>query len=101
SGLPPQKIDLEFVDWLTRHSVPYVLVFTKIDQGRPEEVQANIAALKACISSWFTQMPDVFECSSAKKQGRSELLGVISATLDAGPVEPTPAPPTPPLPLEA
>src|SRR4051812_30296748 len=27
SGLAPQKIDLDFIDWLTRHGVPYVLVF--------------------------------------------------------------------------
>src|SRR5688572_13502374 len=31
SSLPPQKIDLEFVEWLTGNSVPYVLVFTKTD----------------------------------------------------------------------
>src|SRR3954463_3411136 len=37
SGLAPQKIDLEFVQWLTDHTVPYVLVFTKTDQGTPEE----------------------------------------------------------------
>src|SRR5258707_15623277 len=29
SGLTPQKIDLEFVEWMVRHAVPFVLVFTK------------------------------------------------------------------------
>ena len=29
SGLPPQEIDVEFVAWLTRNAVPFVLVFTK------------------------------------------------------------------------
>ena len=28
SGLAPQKIDLEFVEWLVHHAVPFVLVFT-------------------------------------------------------------------------
>jgi len=32
SGLAPQKIDLEFVEWLVRHAVPFVLVFTKTDK---------------------------------------------------------------------
>src|SRR5689334_9208173 len=44
SGLSPQKLDLEFVEWLTTQSIPYVLVFTKTDRGTPEEVQANITA---------------------------------------------------------
>lgn len=101
SGLAPQKIDLEFVEWLTRHAVPYVLVFTKTDQGTPEVVQANIAAFTAAIAGWFAELPEVFQCSSATRHGRSELLGVISATLDAGPAEPEPTPPTAPLPPEA
>src|SRR5215210_4394130 len=38
SSLPPQKIDLEFVGWLTSKHVPYVLVFTKTDTATPEKV---------------------------------------------------------------
>src|SRR3954447_20993219 len=100
SGLPPQKIDLEFVEWLTSHTIPYVLVFTKTDRGTPEEVQANITAFTASIAGWFTELPQVFQCSSETGQGRNELLGVISATLKAGPAKPEPAPPAAPLPPE-
>src|ERR1700709_2277095 len=32
SGLTPQKIDLEFIQWLTDNTVPFVLVFTKKDR---------------------------------------------------------------------
>jgi GTP-binding protein len=100
SGLAPQKIDLEFVEWLTRHTIPYVLVFTKTDRGTPEEVRANIAAFTACIAGWFAELPKILQCSSVNGQGRSELLGVISATLDACSAEPETAPPAPPLPPE-
>ena len=100
SGLAPQKIDLEFVEWLTSHAVPYVLVFTKTDRGTLEEVRANIAAFMACIAGWFAELPKVCQCSSETGHGRSELLGVIGATLDAGPAEPEPAPPAEPLPPE-
>jgi GTP-binding protein len=100
SSLPPQKIDLGFVKWLTRHTVPYVLVFTKTDQGTPESVQANIAAFTAAISGWFEKLPEIFQCSSKSGQGRSDLLAVINATLLAGPAvesePPTPAAPLPP-----
>ncbi len=97
SGLGPQEIDLEFVEWLARNAVPFVLVFTKTDQGTPETVATNIAAFTDRIAGWFEQLPEIFRCSVAKGQGRSELLGVISGTLDAVPEkpEPPPAPPTP------
>jgi GTP-binding protein len=97
SGLPPQKIDLEFVEWLVRNSVPFVLVFTKTDRAEPEAVQSNIAAFTAAIAGWFEKLPEIFHCSSVTGQGRGQLLGVISATLAAGPAEAEPTPPTAPL----
>jgi GTP-binding protein len=94
SGLAPQEIDLEFVEWLTRNSVPFVLVFTKTDRGTPEEAEANIAAFTARIAGWFEQLPEIYRCSATTAQGRSELLGVIGATLDAIPKEAGPTPAT-------
>jgi hypothetical protein len=84
---------LEFVEWLTRNSVPFVLVFTKTDRGTPEAAEANIAAFTARIAGWFEQLPEIFRCSATTAQGRSELLGVIGATLDAIPKEAEPTPP--------
>lgn len=93
SGLPPQPIDLEFVQWLTTNAVPYVLVFTKTDIRKPAEVQANIAAFQERIAGWFEKPPEVFQCSSATGNGRSDLLRVIEATLASAPVESKEAPP--------
>jgi predicted GTPase len=101
SGLAPQEIDLEFVEWLARNSVPFVLVFTKTDRGTPEAAEANIAAFTARIAGWFEKLPEIFRCSATTAQGRSELLAVIGATLDAMPTEAAPTPPTTaPLPPE-
>ena len=98
SGVSRAVHDLDFVEWLTRNSVPFVIVFTKTDRGMPEAVSANIAAFTACIAGWFEKLPEIFQCSAMTRQGRGELLGVISATLDAGPAEePEPTLPTEPL----
>jgi GTP-binding protein len=83
SGLAPQEMDLEFVEWLARNAVPFVLVFTKTDKETPPTVQANIAAFMESISAWFEQPPAYFTCSAAKAQGRPELLGVIDEALSA------------------
>jgi GTP-binding protein len=99
SGLAPQMIDLEFVDWLARHSVPFVLVFTKTDKVPPATVQSNIAAFTEQIAGWFEQLPAIFTCSSITRQGRTELLGVIGEAMAAIEAEENQAP-TSPDPLE-
>lgn len=92
SGLPPQAIDLEFVEWLTRHAVPFVLVFTKADKVTPATAQANIAAFMQCISAWFEQPPKAFTCSAETGQGRADLLGVIDELMTAIRAESRPVP---------
>ena len=93
SGLAPQEIDLEFVEWLVRHAVPFVLVFTKTDKVSPTLVQTNIAAFNDRISAWFEKPPAVFTCSATARQGRPELLGVIDGELTA--IAAAARPPTP------
>ena len=83
SGLAPQQIDLEFVEWLVGHAVPFVFVFTKTDKVSAVTAQANIAAFADRISAWFEKPPAVFTCSATTRQGRQELLGVIDGEMAA------------------
>ena len=83
SALPPQDIDVEFVEWLTRNDVPYVIVFTKADKVTPTEAQANIAAFMERIAPWFEKPPVTFKCSATTGHGRAELLGVIGELMAA------------------
>ncbi len=83
SGLSPQEIDVEFIAWLARNSVPFVLVFTKADKVTPAMVQANIAEFIDRISGWFEKLPAIFTCSAMTKQGREELLRVIDEAMAA------------------
>ncbi len=83
SGLTPQEIDLEFLEWLARNEVPFVIVFTKTDKNLPIEAEKNIAAFMAQISPWFVQPPAYFTCSAVAGQGRAALLGVIGEAMDA------------------
>lgn len=83
SALPPQENDLEFVEWLTRNAVPYVVVFTKADKVTPAEADANSAAFMERIAPWFEVAPRTFRCSATTGNGRAELLGVIGELLAA------------------
>lgn len=103
SGLPPQEMDLEFVEWLVGNSVPFVLVFTKTDKVKPAEVQINIEAFKERIAEWCEALPEIITCSTTAQRGRSALLAVIDEALAAaqeaksaepgGPVEEVEMPP--------
>ena len=92
STLPPQEIDIEFVGWLTRNDVPYVLVFTKADKVSPATAQANIAAFTGRIAAWFEKPPTVFSCSADTGHGRADLLGVIDELMKAIEAEAAQAP---------
>jgi GTP-binding protein len=96
STLPPQAIDVDFVEWLTRNEVPYVLVFTKVDKVPAAAGQTNIAAFMEGIAAWFEKPPTVFSCSAETGQGRAALLGVIEEQMKAiAAAEETPAPTDP------
>jgi GTP-binding protein len=77
----PQKIDLEFVQWLGDQSVPFALVFTKTDKSKQAQLQKNVELFKESISDWFENVPEILTCSSVTKKGVPELLNVIDEAL--------------------
>ena len=75
--LEPQKIDLEFMEWLGENGVPFSIVFTKLDKlGKVAGAQAVAAYKRHLLHSW-EELPPVFMTSSEDGRGRDELLGYI------------------------
>lgn len=73
----PQKIDMEFLDWLGENNVPFSIVFTKADKLGPVAAQRNVDSYcKELLLSW-EKLPPVFVTSSEKAKGREELLEYI------------------------
>ena len=83
SGLEPQEMDVEFVEWLARNAVPVRPRLHQDDKVTSAAVQANIAAFTARIAAWFEKLPAIFTCSATTEQGRQELLGVIDEAMTA------------------
>ena len=75
--LEPQKIDLEFIEWLGQSDVPFAIVFTKADKLSPTKVRQNIEAYKQVLLESWEELPPIFVTSSEKKQGRDEVLDYI------------------------
>jgi GTP-binding protein len=75
--LEPQRIDLEFINWLGESSVPFAIVFTKADKLTQNKVEQNVTAYKKELSESWEELPPVFITSSETRTGREELLEYI------------------------
>ncbi|HVW98074.1 MAG TPA: ribosome biogenesis GTP-binding protein YihA/YsxC [Mucilaginibacter sp.] len=77
SRLEPQKIDLEFCNWLGEKGLPFVLVFTKADKQSSVKTDQNIAKFRKALLASFEEVPAHFVTSSETQLGREEILNFI------------------------
>lgn len=73
----PQKIDMEFMEWLGENGVPFSIVFTKADKLGKVKLQSNIAAYLKTLENQWEELPPYFVSSSENKTGREEILNYI------------------------
>lgn len=73
----PQKIDLEFMEWLGENGIPFSIVFTKADKISKLRLTENIEAYKAKLLESWEELPPIFVTSSEKKIGGDELTAYI------------------------
>ncbi|MEJ6797018.1 MAG: ribosome biogenesis GTP-binding protein YihA/YsxC [Flavobacteriales bacterium] len=79
SRLEPQKIDLEFMEWLGENEIPFVIVFTKTDKLKSAEKKSFLENYKSEMLEVWEEMPTVFVSSAEKHEGKEELLSFISS----------------------
>ncbi|MEG9328890.1 ribosome biogenesis GTP-binding protein YihA/YsxC [Salinimicrobium catena] len=75
----PQPIDLEFMEWLGEHQVPFCIIFTKADKLKPKALERNINDYQAEMLQTWTEMPRYFITSSSSGMGRDEVLDYIDS----------------------
>lgn len=77
SRLPPQKIDLEFIQWLGEEGIPFCIVFTKADKNKTGELKKNVQGFLKKLQEEWEELPMHFVTSSEKGTGRTKLLDYI------------------------
>lgn len=81
SNIPPSQTDLDFINHLGEHQIPFALVFTKTDRHKKGNLDQNIEDfLQEMLKSWET-LPPYFRTSSTYGTGREEMLDFISQIL--------------------
>ena len=76
-NIPPQKIDLEFLQALSEESLDFVIVVTKADKANQKTLHQNIRLLKQSVQKQIWFLPEMVVSSSVKKMGRDQILSII------------------------
>lgn len=73
----PQKIDLEFMQWLSENAIPFAIVFTKADKLTEKQIQEHVASYSEILLQQWEEMPPYFITSSENRLGKEDLLSYI------------------------
>lgn len=79
SRLEPQKIDLQFIEWLGENGVPFAIIFTKADKQSNLRTKENVNRYLDVLKEQWEELPPHFISSSEKKIGREEILDYIES----------------------
>ncbi len=73
----PQRIDLEFIEWLGENGVPFSIVFTKADKQSHAKTMTNVRTFLKKLEEQWEELPPHFVTSAETRQGRDEILDYI------------------------
>ncbi|MBM6960211.1 YihA family ribosome biogenesis GTP-binding protein [Bacteroides caecigallinarum] len=73
----PQKIDLEFIEWLGENGVPFAIIFTKADKQTVGKTRQNVNNYLNKLKEQWEELPPHFISSSENGTGRQEILDYI------------------------
>ena len=75
----PQPIDLNFIQWLGKNSIPFSIIFTKADKLKTETIERNIVKYSGKLLETWETLPPRFITSSANRSGVEDVLTYIDS----------------------
>jgi GTP-binding protein len=79
----PQKIDLEFMEWLGENGIPFAIIFTKTDKIAKGKLSENMKVYQNKMFETWEELPPILVSSSEKREGRDEILQYIEGINEA------------------
>ena len=76
-----QKNDIEFMEFLTNNYCPFIIVFTKSDKLKFNQLDKHIENLKRQLSDYWEDFPEMVITSSKNNTGVDEIHSFIESTL--------------------
>ncbi len=78
----PQKIDLEFMQWLGENQIPFSIIFTKADKLPKTKLPIQIEEYIKKMLEFWEEMPNYFITSSSSGLGKDDVLNYIGEIND-------------------
>lgn len=78
--IEPQRIDLEFMEWLATSQIPFVITFTKADKVGMTKIEASVEKYKNTLLENWEEIPPMLITSAQTSLGKEELLTYIEKT---------------------
>ena len=79
SRLEPQKIDVNFMNWLGENQVPFVIIFTKADKQSKSRTESKIRGYLEKLKEQWEELPPYFITSSLTGVGKDDVLSYIES----------------------
>jgi GTP-binding protein len=79
--LKPQAIDVDFIRWMGEHHLPLVILLTKSDKLKQQELAKSRKTIEAKLLEQWEDLPTLFVTSAEKKSGRDKILDFISEAM--------------------
>jgi len=73
----PQKNDIDFIENLAEHEIPFAIIFTKADKLTNRKLKENLKAYHQYLSESWEELPPIFVTSSESGLGSDEVLDFI------------------------
>lgn len=83
SRIKPMQSDLDMIDWLGEHGVPFCIVFTKADTRELKQCKINIKVFEDKLSETWDELPPRFITSSEERRGKEDILNYIKQYIPA------------------
>jgi len=78
--IPPQKIDMEFLELLGEWQVPFVVLLTKTEKLSKSQLKKNVEDIKNSILNNWEEMPEYYLTSAKSGEGKEKILDFIEKT---------------------
>lgn len=75
--IPPQKLDIDFINKTGASNIPLVLVFTKTDKLSARQISKSTQAVLDELAKTWEEMPRHFITSSVTRTGKDDILKYI------------------------
>ncbi|MCO5247809.1 MAG: ribosome biogenesis GTP-binding protein YihA/YsxC [Chitinophagales bacterium] len=76
-SISPQKIDMEFINWVGDKGLPFAIIYTKADKISKTKIDSNIASIQKELKKSWEELPPQFVTTASKRSGKDAVLEYI------------------------